>query len=117
MEENIHLLYQANTMCAKNPFMVFHMFDFMTIASVLSQTAARVKQDPGSIDTILAMVNSVNEDFSQLIARCEQNLNSEETKRLVALVMKHMVIAGSTTPFSAMQRDETRGNHLALGKC
>ena len=32
MEENLHLLYQANTMCAKNPFMVFHMFDFMTIA-------------------------------------------------------------------------------------
>ena len=117
MEENLHLLYQANTMCAKNPFMIFHMFDFMTIASVLSQTAARVKQDPGSIDTILAMVNSVNEDFSAMIARCEQNLSSPETKRLVALVMKHMVIAGSTTPFSAMQRDETRGNHLALGKC
>jgi hypothetical protein len=49
MEENLHLLYQANTLCAKDPFMVFHMFDFMSIASVLSQSAARVKQDPGSI--------------------------------------------------------------------
>ena len=64
------------------------MFDFMTIASVLSQTAARVKQNPGSIDTILAMVNAVHEDFSAMIARCEQNLSSQETKRLVALVMK-----------------------------
>ena len=116
MEENLHLLYQANTMCAKNPFMVFHMFDFMSIASVLSQSAARVKQDPGSMDTILAMVNSINEDFSQLIARCEQNLHSAETKRVVDLVMKHMVIAGSTTPFSAMQRDETRGTLLAMAK-
>uniref|UniRef100_A0A7S0QIJ3 ATP-dependent DNA helicase n=1 Tax=Cryptomonas curvata TaxID=233186 RepID=A0A7S0QIJ3_9CRYP len=117
MEENLHLLYQANTMCAKNPFMVFHMFDFMSIASVLSQSAARVKQNPGSMDTVLAMVNSIDEDFGQLITRCEQNMDSAETKRVVALVMKHMVIVGSTTPFSAMQRDQTRGTLLGSDKC
>ena len=40
-EENLHLIYQANTMAAKNPFLTFHMFDFKSITSVLNQSAEK----------------------------------------------------------------------------
>lgn len=106
MEENLHLLYQANlnTLCAKNPFLTFHMFDIMSIASVLSQSAARVKQDPGSMDNIPAMVNSVNEDFSQLIARCEKKLHSAETEFSVSCHKAH----DHRWKQQVIQRDATR---------
>ena len=110
-----HLFYQSDNRFSNDPFFLWAAYDQQHISIILSQSAARVRHDPGSIKAILELVNA--DDFEELIKRCEDNPTSEEAKQFFALVTRHMVMAGSRAPFSAMQREQMKNFFIHMSKC
>ena len=115
-KEKDHLLHQFNKKITEDPFLPWALYDADHILKVLGQSSSRVKYDPESISTILKMVNSEDDDFAEKIDRCVKFPESDEAKSLVKLVTKHMVIAGSTAPHSAMMRDNAKSLFININK-
>ena len=111
-----HLLFQFNQTFAKDPFILWVLFDADHIKRILGQSASLVRYDPKSIATLLEMLNSKEENFGSKIARCIKNPTSPEANALIKLVTKHMVMAGKKTPYSAMMRHETKSLLINISK-
>lgn len=112
--ESEHLLMQYTTSAASNRPLIFHLFESKWRHGVIGSMHAKVSSNPTGFKLFAEEFSTV--EFQAKLQRAIKNPSGKEAKYIMSKLVLVLNFAGRNSVFGALERNESAGQILALGR-